>query len=210
MRSNYKISMEPIPPYPIRVNAFTLSDWPALWLIHLAHLAEDGVHVDPSTIPDRPRPDLEQRYEWDFHHIDEVYLGGAGNFWLAFYAGQPAGFMGGQDLGGVIEVRRVYVVASLRRRGIGRALMNALVAYSRKHAVRAIEMWTGVNGLGRKLYECCGFKVTSAPGQGYEKESLLACHIHARGEDEIRMRLELEPLTDRLKKSSRDKDSKSI
>jgi GNAT superfamily N-acetyltransferase len=191
MRKNNKNSMAPNRPSLVSINAFTLSDWPALWVIHLAHLAEDGIIIDPSMIPDRPRPDLEQPYEWDFHHIEELYLGGAGNFWIAHYAGQPAGFMGGQDLGGVIEVRRVYVVASLRRQGIGRALMYALIQYSRVHSVAAIEVWTGVNGLGRKLYEACGFQVTAQPGLGFADESLLAPYIHTRGADEIRLRLEL-------------------
>jgi hypothetical protein len=68
-----------------RIKPFAWDDWPALWTIRFTHLAEHGIRVDPTAIPARPQPGTGDDHEWDFHHIDDVYLSGAGNFWLAWY-----------------------------------------------------------------------------------------------------------------------------
>ena len=37
--------------------------------------------------------------------VTEVYLRGAGSFWLAWYTECPVGHVGGQDVGGADEIR---------------------------------------------------------------------------------------------------------
>lgn len=174
----------------ITVTPFTWDDWPALWAVRRMQLAEHGIKIDPSTLPDRPQPGTNHAHEWDFHEIEHVYLRGAGHFWLARMAGQPVGYVGGQDVGGAIELRRMYVNESYRRRGIGSALVHALIDRSRAYAITAIELWTAAHGPGRPLYETFGFQLRAQPGP--EFADVIVRTRYTPGDDEIRMRLELE------------------
>jgi GNAT superfamily N-acetyltransferase len=173
----------------ITVAPFAWEDWHALWIIRLAQLAEDGIILDPATIPAQPNLDDDTVYEWDFHHIAEVYLSAAGHFWFACYAGQPVGYVGGQDLGGAIELRRMYVNQMYRRLGIGTRLVHALVSHSRQHTIRAIELWTAQDGPGRQLYHICGFRTIAEPGVLFQDVHSKTRYLPSAGE--IRMRLDL-------------------
>jgi GNAT superfamily N-acetyltransferase len=170
----------------IVVKPFAWHDWLALWAVRLAQLAEHGILLDPAAIAKSPQPGVDDEHEWDFHHIDQVYLRGAGNFWLAWYADCPVGYVGGQDVGGAIELRRMYVKASYRRLGVGTALVEALIAHSHTQGIRAIELWTAVNGPGRRLYRALGFRETEGPG--IEFQDVTARTGYTPGADEIRMR----------------------
>jgi GNAT superfamily N-acetyltransferase len=177
------------PPPGVTISPFTWPDWTALWTIRYTQLAEYGLHLDLASIPDRPQPNTEDVYEWDFHNLDRVYLHAAGNFWIARADEQPVGYVGGQDIGGAIELRRMYVDAAYRRRGIGAALARALIEHSRGHAARAIELWTAPDGPGRQLYRSLGFRVITTPGMEFADVQHLT--RYRPDEDEIRMRLEL-------------------
>ncbi len=119
----------------------------------------------------------------------EVYLYGLGSFWLAWYHDLPIGYVGGQDVGGAIELRRMYVIAAYRRRGAGTALVRALIAHCRTHGVPVAELWTAKSGPGRRLYRALGFRETTGPGGEFEAVSALT--RYTPGNDEIRMRLEV-------------------
>ena len=104
------------------ITPFTWADWRALWQVRRLQLAEDGILVDLADIGDRPSPEDDDTYEWDFYHLEQVYLSGAGGFWLARRSGDPVGYVGAQDMGGVVELRHMYVAAEYRRQGIGRSV----------------------------------------------------------------------------------------
>ena len=171
------------------VTPFTWADWSALWTIRIMQLAEHGIQLDPTMLSARPQPSLDHPHEWDFHHLDQVYLCGAGHFWIARCAEQPIGYVGGQDLGGAIELRRMYVNVFYRRRGIGSTLVQALIDRSRAYAISAIELWTAAQGPGRRLYERLGFQVRAEPGA--EFADVISRTRYTPGDDEIRMRLKL-------------------
>ena len=173
----------------IVIKPFAWDDWPALWAIRLAQLTEHGILLDPATIADHPQPGIADEHEWDFHHIDQVYLRGAGNFWLAWYRDCPVGYVGGQDVGGAIELRRMYVKANYRRLGVGTALVEALIAHSHTQGIHAIELWTAANGPGRCLYHRLGFQEMEGPGKEFNE--LTACTRYRPGPNEKRMRLEV-------------------
>jgi GNAT superfamily N-acetyltransferase len=175
---------------PIVIRPFARGDWPALWAVRLAQLAEHGILIDPASVAERPQPGAGDEHEWDFHHIDRVYLRGAGNFWLAWRAGCPVGCVGGQDVGGAIELRRMYVRANCRRLGVGTALVRALIAHSRAQGIRAIELWTAADGPGRRLYRALGFREVEGPGG--EFKDLSARTRYTPGADEVRMRLDVQ------------------
>lgn len=185
---------EPLDPR-ISIAPYAASYWRALWRLRLCQLAEAGTVLPDEAIPEQPEDVGRDDYEWDYHHIAEVYLRGAGGFWLAFWGDAGfatlalAGHIGGQDVGGAIELRRMYVRAEFRRNGIGAGLVHALLDHCRARGARAVELWTGAEGSGRRLYERLGFRVTRGPGKEFTDLQYRLNYI--QGEDEIRMRLEL-------------------
>ena len=161
-----------------------------MWTVRVSQLAEHGILLDPEEIPKEPRPDLDDEYEWDFHHIGQVYMHGSGCFWLAWRSGRPVGYVGGQDVGGTIELRRLYVTASHRRLGVGVRLVRTLIDHARARAVPAIELWTAADGPGRRLYETLGFRETTGLGAEYAETTSRTRYVPSP--DEIRMRLDLD------------------
>lgn len=121
--------------------------------------------------------------------MQQVYLSGSGNFWIARYRDQPIGYVGAQDMGGAIELRRMYVQGAYRRHGIGKALVRELMTYSAAQGVAAIELWTAATGAGMHLYRTLGFQRVDGPG--HEFKDVLTRTRYVPGTDEIRMRLDL-------------------
>ncbi|MEZ4618432.1 MAG: hypothetical protein R2867_23360 [Caldilineaceae bacterium] len=97
------------------ITQYTPTQWKPLWQLRFAHLAEQGIIVPEDAIPTVPGLPAHDTYERDLNRIDEVYLSGAGGFWLAWQRDAPVGYVGGQDLGGVMELRRMYVKAPISR-----------------------------------------------------------------------------------------------
>lgn len=169
----------------LTIQPFAWAHWPDLWRLRVCQLAEHGVHIDAAPAP----PDPASPYEPDLHHIAEVYLMGTGNFWLAWWDEVPVGQIGAQDIGGGVELRRMYVRAEYRRRGIGARLIAGLVAHCSAQKQPVIELWTAADGLGRPLYEKLGFLIVDEPGQPYKQRAAL--YQSMPSPNEIRMRLTL-------------------
>jgi GNAT superfamily N-acetyltransferase len=134
-----------------------------MWKLRAYHLAELGIIIDDA---DPGPPDFALPYdesnpnypEMDMDRIDEAYLKDRGNFWIAWSDDQPLGYVGAQDCGDHIELRRMYVRAEYRRRGIGTLLVQALIGHCKRQKVRMIKLWTSDDGLGHFLYAKCGFR----------------------------------------------------
>ena len=174
----------------ISIKPFEWKDWVCVVQLRVAQLAEHGIILEPDDIPEAPEETGPDSPEWDLDHIDQVYLSGAGGFWLAWCGNKPVGQIGAQDLGGVIELRRMYVRAEYRRRGIGSRLVNALVKHCTAAGVQAIELWTHHDGPGRFLYEKYGFYKVAIKGLGFEEADDRS--------DQIRMRLGPEDMQNRI------------
>ena len=172
----------------IVVKPFRWEDWYAMWEVQAHHLAEGGIRIDLSA---QGPPDFDLVYdetnpnypEMDMERIDEAYLKGRGNFWLAWVDGQPVGFVGAQDMGDFVELRRMYVWDRYRRLGIGYLLVQALIEHCRQQQVSAVRLWTESDGPGRFLYIKHGFRQVAL-------EAGELCHFRALN-GEIRMRLDL-------------------
>jgi glycine/sarcosine N-methyltransferase len=182
------------------VRPFAMKEWRDVWRVHLANLADQGVFLDHTEIAEGPDPNASEEHgEWDIEFPEKVYLRGAGNYWLAWDGDLPIGSVGGQDIGGVIELRRMFVRADYRRRGVGTALVRALIEHSRAHGVRAIELWTGPDGPGRWLYRALGFRQTEGLGPEFSLDNPTPHrYMPAPGDGQIRMRLDLQGETDAL------------
>ena len=174
---------------PYTVAPFAWNHWRALWQLRLHQLAEDGIILTAEAIPAAPEDSGRDAPEWDYDHIAEVYLCGAGGFWLAFEQNEPLGHVAGQDLGGVVELRHMYVRREFRRRGIGAALVQALLDHVRGKGICAVELWTAGEGVGRKLYERVGFRAVGAPGSQFTDLAWRTNYVP--GEDEVRMHMDL-------------------
>jgi GNAT superfamily N-acetyltransferase len=177
------------PSQPILIMPYAPTLWHALMELRRYQLAEEGIIVPPEDIEDQPRNVGRDEYEWDFHHMDEIYLCGAGGFWLAWWENDLAGHIAAQDLGGVIELRHMYIRAEYRRRGIATCLVQTLLDHCKTQPVKAVELWTKMGGLGSRLYNRMGFKFTSGPGSEYS--DLANKTNFFPGEGEIRMRFDL-------------------
>jgi GNAT superfamily N-acetyltransferase len=144
------------------VRPFKWQDWEALWELRSCQLAEEGIHIDPKPGP----PDLNSPYEQDYHRMDQVYLAGRGNFWIARIGDLPVGHVGAQEMGDFLELQRMYVRLKFRRQRIGTQLVQTLIAHACQQGVRTVELWTAEDGPGRFLYQRLGFQPVMPPDPG--------------------------------------------
>jgi len=167
------------------IRPFQWQDWRGLWHLRNHQLVEEGIMTDYDDIPEKPN--LSSPYEKDYHRIDQVYLAARGNFWIAWMGDLPVGHIGAEDKGDYVELRRMYVRAEYRRRGIGTLLVQTLVDHCIEQKVGVIKLWTAKDGPGRFLYEKCGFRQVEIADKEPDGET---------GQNsEIRMRLALTDLS---------------
>lgn len=95
---------------------------------------------------------------WDAAAFERI-LGLAGVFgYLAWDDDDPAGFALARDLGGEAEILTLGVVPAARRRGLGRALLDCVVAAAAGRALGSIVLEVAAdNEAARLLYRSAGF-----------------------------------------------------
>ncbi len=95
---------------------------------------------------------------WDADALERI-LGLSGSFnYLAWHEGNPVGFILARDLGGEVEILSLGVLPNRRRRGIGCALLAAVVAEARARRSGAIILEVATdNEAARRLYAASGF-----------------------------------------------------
>jgi ribosomal protein S18 acetylase RimI-like enzyme len=108
-------------------------------------------------------------------YADQVRLGedhwrqrvSGGGLFLAYVpevsASEPAGMAGGyQEVPGVVELISMFVRSQARGRGVGEALIDAVIGWGRARDATSVHLWvTETNKNARLLYERCGFIVTA-------------------------------------------------
>jgi GNAT superfamily N-acetyltransferase len=77
-------------------------------------------------------------------------------------ASEPAGLIGGYQLHpGTVELVSMYVRPRARGRGVGEALVAAVLRWARGRNAATVHLWvTETNAHARALYERCGFVPT--------------------------------------------------
>jgi GNAT superfamily N-acetyltransferase len=77
-------------------------------------------------------------------------------------ASEPAGLAGGyQESPGTVELVSMYVRPKARGRGVGEALVAAVINWAAGRNARSVHLWvTETNSHARLLYERCGFSPT--------------------------------------------------
>jgi GNAT superfamily N-acetyltransferase len=132
-----------------------LEDWQALRDIRLEAL-RDAPSAFGSTYE---REVVRGESQWR----DRISRGGT---FLAYLpeltAPEPAGLIGGyQEDPVTVELVSMYVRPRARGRGVGEALVAAVIGWARDHNAAQVHLWvTETNAPARALYDRCGFALT--------------------------------------------------
>jgi ribosomal-protein-alanine N-acetyltransferase len=95
--------------------------------------------------------------------------------YLAGQAGSPAGFILVRDLGEEAEILSVGVLPAMRRLGIGRALLDAVIAHARQRRIGSIVLEVATdNAAARRLYGAVGFGQVGRRPRYYRRTDRLA------------------------------------
>ena len=99
--------------------------------------------------------------DWD--SCAAVYAKGASTLWVLESDGRIRGSVGVLDDGGEsVELVRMYTDRTVRRRGLGRRLLDHLLAHARSACPAARSVWLSTptaNTPGLEFYEAVGFAV---------------------------------------------------
>ena len=98
-------------------------------------------------------------YDADLLHITAKYPGAGGAFWVLEDGGRVLGTVAVVPLSpDEVEIKRVYLHASLRGQGWGRTLMEHALAWARAHGHRHVRLWSDVKFTrAHVMYERLGF-----------------------------------------------------
>jgi GNAT superfamily N-acetyltransferase len=135
-----------------------------------------AIVIEPARAADAPavidligRVFAEYAFLWDpaievpdLFDLEHHYGGEAGAFWVARLDGRVVGSVGVERLAdGRAELHRLYLDASLRGRGVGRTLVEAVLGWCRAAGVARLTLWSDTRfDRAHRLYEGMGFKKT--------------------------------------------------
>jgi ribosomal-protein-alanine N-acetyltransferase len=103
---------------------------------------------------------------WDAATLERILALAGGFGYLVWHGETPVGFILARDLAGEVEILSVGVLPQWRRRGAGRALMDAVVARAERDGLGSIVLEVKTeNKAARRLYAALGFlQVGRRPG----------------------------------------------
>jgi GNAT superfamily N-acetyltransferase len=139
-------------------------------------MTDEAIVIEPAQASDVPavialigRVFAEYRFSWDptlevpdLFDFDRRYAGSAGAFWIARLGNHVVGSVGVERLpDGRAELHRLYLDAALRGRGVGRALVDAVLGWCREAGIRQLTLWSDTRfDRAHRLYERMGFRQT--------------------------------------------------
>ena len=138
------------------VRETTTADWRAWRDIRLQAL-RDAPDAFGSTF-------AEQRKLGEAHWRQRAAGGGLFLAWVPeVSAAEPAGMAGGyQEVPGTVELISMFVRPQARGRGVGEALIDAVIGWAREQDATCVHLWvTETNKPARLLYERRGFSLTA-------------------------------------------------
>lgn len=143
----------------IDVQRVRASDAPTLKRVRLAALQDSPSAFGSTYAAEADRPDTE----WE----ERARLGSAGDDRATFFAyvgNDVVGIVGGyREDGGrdTVDLVSMWVSPSHRGRGVGRALVDAVLGWARDAGASTVSLWvTRGNDPAQRLYEAMGFEVT--------------------------------------------------
>lgn len=135
---------------PLVVEPATAADAPAVVALIGRVFAEYGFVFDPAV----EVPDLLA--------LDRHYAPPRGAFWVVRTGGRIVGSVGVERLdAGSAELHRLYLDADLRGRGVGRALVEAVLGWCRGTGIGHLVLWSDTRfDRAHVLYQRMGFRRT--------------------------------------------------
>jgi [ribosomal protein S18]-alanine N-acetyltransferase len=95
---------------------------------------------------------------WDAATLERILALAGGFGYLSWQGDNPVGFILARDLGGEAEILSLGVLPQWRRRGIGHALIGAVIADAERRQIGSIVLEVASeNGAARRLYAADGF-----------------------------------------------------
>lgn len=95
---------------------------------------------------------------WDAAALERILALSGGFGYLAWRGDIPTGFILARDLGGEVEILSLGVLPRWRRRDIGQALLDAVVAEAERRRARSLVLEVAIeNEAARALYAAAGF-----------------------------------------------------
>jgi GNAT superfamily N-acetyltransferase len=138
--------------------------------------APPAIVIEPAQAADAPgvialigRVFAEYNFVWnpatevpDLFDLERHYGGTRGAFWVARLDRQVVGSVGVERLpDGRAELHRLYLDATLRGRGVGRALVEAVLGWCRAAGIEQLTLWSDTRfDRAHRLYEGMGFTQT--------------------------------------------------
>jgi GNAT superfamily N-acetyltransferase len=150
------------PPFPLNVadveiGRASADDWEALKSVRLAALHE-APYAFGSTYDEERRWSDDSWRDWaqKSDRAQEMVV------FLAFDAGRCVGMVGGfKSSDDFAELGAMWVAPEARRRGVGRALVDAVVDWARSIGQRRVLLWVADANVGaRDLYAAMAFEPT--------------------------------------------------
>lgn len=95
----------------------------------------------------------------DLPELSRRWVSAGGGGWVVEDAGQVVACVGWAPVrDGVVELKRLYVAALARGRGLGRSLVDLVVRTADQHGATSVELWSDTRFLdAHRLYERTGF-----------------------------------------------------
>lgn len=148
----------------------------------------DELHIAPMTAADLPRVHQLETLcfadPWDIDAYHSELANPTAVYYTARLAGQVVGFAGMWAVGDEAHIVTLAVDPDYRRRGIARALLNALLARARLRVITSITLEVRVsNTAAQALYRSLGFTIVAHRRRYYPDN----------GEDAAIMRLRFAP-----------------
>jgi GNAT superfamily N-acetyltransferase len=142
----------------------------------MGDMRPDTIVIEPARAADAPgiialigRVFAEYQFIWnpatevpDLFDLERHYAGHHGAFWVARLDVQIVGSVGVERLpDGRAELHRLYLDATLRGRGLGRALVEAVLGWCRDAGIKQLTLWSDTRfDRAHRLYEGLGFTKT--------------------------------------------------
>ena len=127
---------------------------------------------------------------WDAEALGRILALHGGFGFLAWKADMPVGFALARDLGAEGEILTLGVVPTCRRRGVGRALLCAILDRARRQSIPSIVLEVAAdNAAARRLYAAAGFVPIGHRRRYYRRGEetvdalLLRCRITSQSVD---------------------------